>query len=58
MQIGNIEWHCASCSASVSYAGDPVAESTRLCVSSIYDPPNMTWGDHLEQLEEESTVGK
>ena len=38
-------------------AGKPVAESTRLPVSTIYDPPYVTPGG-LEKLQEESAVGK
>ena len=55
VQIGNIEWQCAFCSTFDT--GEPVAESTRLSVSTIYYPPYVTFGN-LEQLQEESAVGK
>ena len=55
MQIGNIDWRCAFCS--MFDTGEPVAESTRLSMSTIYDPPYVTFGT-LEQLQEESAVGK
>lgn len=44
----------------MSDAGEPLGESTRLSisvdfVSTVNDPPYVTWGD-LKQLQEESAV--
>lgn len=62
-----LDWCCKSCTESSYLSAEPVAESSRLEMSTIYEPLHpptieVSWGPHLTQFLQQqfegSTVGK